>query len=138
MLSAVLLVTGCSSFNKEWKAALKNPIPAQDITGPWEGRWMNEDESHGGKLRCLLTKIDQQTYRADFHAKYKRILSFGYSVQLKGTNSNGNFEFTGEEDLGKLAGGLYTYSGTITPERFFSTYKSSYETGTLKMERPKN
>jgi len=136
LLGAILLLTGCSGFRGDWKRAAAIPVPEGSIEGRWEGSWVSDENGHHGRLRCLLTIDETGTYQARFHAKYKRILSFGYDVPLQVIHDGSVFRFTGEADLGKLAGGIYTYEGNASPTNFFSTYKCRYDHGTFQMTRP--
>lgn len=139
--ASVLLVllaaslTGCSTFHRDWKQALAQPIPAAGIEGPWDGRWISEVNGHNGRLRCLISKQGNE-YQARFHANYKRILSFGYPVVLHVRETNGIYSFEGEADLGRLAGGVYHYAGEATATNFFSRYRSQRDHGTFQMRRP--
>jgi hypothetical protein len=135
--AGVVVLTGCSGFNKQWRASMKQPLPPDDVSGPWQGQWLSAANGHNGKLRCVMTKKSAGEYDAAFHAKYKRILGFGYTVPMKVVRDGQSFRFTGEADLGKLAGGLYTYKGAATTTNFFSTYDSKYDHGTFEMKRPK-
>jgi hypothetical protein len=130
----LVLFTGCSSFHRDWRAAAT--IPPQGIEGRWEGMWVSDSNKHNGKLRCLLIQQGQNKYEARFHAKYKKILSFGYTASFIGTMTNDVFHFSGTADLGALAGGIYRYNGTVSPTNFFSTYDSKYDDGTFSMRRP--
>jgi hypothetical protein len=130
------LLSGCSTFQREWRQTAKAPPPAGDISGRWQGTWKSDANGHNDKLRCVITKSDDQHYTARFHAKYKHILSFGYSVPLVVTNDGIKRTFKGEADLGKLAGGRYTYEGSATPTEFNSHYDSKYDRGTFEMKRP--
>lgn len=49
--------------------------------------------------------------------------------------SNAVATFTGEANLGKLAGGVYKYAGAITGTNFQSTYESAYDQGQFRMTR---
>jgi hypothetical protein len=73
---------------------------------------------------------------AQFHAKYHGILSFGYTVPLKVEKTNDSFQFSGEADLGSMAGGMYQYKGHADPTNFFSNYSSKDDHGTFQMSRP--
>ena len=75
-------------------------------------------------------------YQARFHAKYRKILGFGYTVPLKVRTVAGVFNFQGEADLGWYAGGLYFYSGHVRGTNFSSTYRSEKDRGTFQMTRP--
>ncbi|MDB6040448.1 MAG: hypothetical protein JWM99_4289 [Verrucomicrobiales bacterium] len=130
------LLSGCSTFQREWRQSAKGPPPAEDISGRWLGTWKSDSSGHNDKLRCVITKADDQHYTARFHAKYKHILSFGYTVPLVVTNEGGKRTFKGEADLGKLAGGRYTYEGSATPTEFNSRYDSKYDRGAFEMKRP--
>ena len=136
LLIVLLCLTGCSSFNREYKAALTQPIPKNDISGPWEGRWLSDKNGHTGKLRAILRKSSEDEYNAYFHATFWKIFRSSYRVPLKYKEENGRTIISGEQDLGWLSGGVYTYEGEATPTRFFSTYKMKYDHGTFEMKRP--
>ena len=129
------MASGCSTFNREWKAAAVAADPANDISGRWQGSWLSDANQHTGKLRCLVTKLDNHKYRARYHAIYWKILRFSYTVDLNAEERMGRYEFKGSADLGKLAGGVYSYEGHATPTNFFSTYLSKYDHGTFQMTR---
>lgn len=130
------LLAGCSSFNREWKAAMRQPIPQNELAGPWEGHWVSDANGHNDRLRCVITEESTNRYKADFHANYKKVFHFGYAVPLEVRRNGETFEFSGEADLGKLAGGVYTYEGSATGTNFFSKYHSKYDHGKFEMSRP--
>jgi len=131
-----LLGLGCSSFNREWKAAAATPPPPNDIAGRWQGTWLSHQNGHTDKLRCLVTKQSDDVYQARFQAKYRKVLSFGYTVPLHVKQTNGVFQFEGDADLGWLAGGQYHYEGKASPTMFFSTYQCKRDRGVFEMTRP--
>ncbi len=133
-----LCLTGCSSFNRDWGAAGKVPRPPHSIEGRWEGTWKSDANGHADKLRCLLTRVDEGKYEARFHAKYRKVLSFSYTATFKGSHTNDVFSFSGEADLGKLAGGIYHYKGEVNPTNFFSTYRCKYDHGIFHLARPQD
>ena len=133
--AAILMISGCSTFNSDWKAAATKPMPTNDLGGRWEGSWFSEASGHKGSLRCLITRIDDRRYNARYRAKYKKIFSFEYIVPMTVTNSGSNFVFTGEANLGKLAGGVYSYSGVATGSDFDCAYKSKRDYGKFTMTR---
>ena len=133
---AALALTGCSTFNKEWKAALATPPPANSIEGPWAGEWRSDRNGHHGDLQCVVSKTSETTYRAYYRAKYWKILRFSYVATLHGAETNGLVKLKGDADLGKLAGGVYRYEATVTPTDFRSTYSSKYDHGKFTMSRP--
>jgi hypothetical protein len=141
---AAAVLCGCSAFNYEWRQAAKKVVPANDITGRWEGHWISKVNGHNDKLRALITHLDTNHYDVKFHAAYRAerfkwiTVHFGYTVHMEtkpGTNSV--VAFHGLENLGVLAGGIYTYEGYADTTNFFSTYKSKYDRGTFEMKRPK-
>jgi hypothetical protein len=133
---AVPLLAGCSSFNREWKDALKEQKAATGLGGPWEGHWVSDVNGHNDRLRCVITEQSTNQYDAHFHATYKKVFHFGYTVPLQVRTEGDHYIFSGEADLGTMAGGLYTYEGNATGTNFFSTYKSKYDHGKFEMSRP--
>ncbi len=137
VLALITLLTGCSTFNSEWRAAAKQPPSSGSIEGAWDGSWKSNHNGHNGSLRAIITKLDDNTYEARFRAKYMKILSFSQVTRLTSTITDSVHEFEGQNDLGKAYGGIYYYEGNATPDRFFSTYKCSIDHGTFQMTRPK-
>lgn len=135
-LAAAMTLAGCS-FNRHWKAALQQPSPANDMAGAWEGRWLSDKNGHTGRLRCIMTQTGTNTYHARFHATFWKIFRASYEAPFAATNSSGRFQFSGESDLGVLGGGTYHYTGMANESEFFSNYRSKYDHGTFKMERPR-
>jgi hypothetical protein len=133
MLAVVLFGGACSSFNREWKRVGLNAVTPAGLEGRWEGQWISDVNGHHGRLRCLVSK-DGEIFRARFHAKYLKILSFGYTIPLKAEATGNGYEFRGEADLGSL-GGIYHYEGRADAMNFFSTYSSKYDHGTFQMQR---
>jgi hypothetical protein len=136
LLLGFLVTSGCSTFNRDWKRAAIARAPQKGIEGRWEGRWISEVNGHNGRLRCLVSRLDDSRYQARFHAKYQKILSFSYTVLLDAKETNGVCKFEGEADLGWFAGGKYRYTGEATTINFFSTYDSKHDRGTFQMTRP--
>jgi hypothetical protein len=143
LLLCLLAVTGCSTFNYEWRQAANEPAATNDITGRWQGRWISKASGHRDQLRALILKADSNHYDVKFHAAYKSetfkfiTVHFGYTVRMEGmAGTNGVVAFRGSENLGPLAGGVYTYEGNANSTNFFSTYDSKYDRGTFEMKRP--
>ena len=140
LLPATLLFSGgCSTFNYDWHTAQQKTPPPKDLQGRWQGVWVSQVTGHKNELRCLVTRTDATTCQARFHAKYRKGLltvSFNYTVPLKVGKTDDTFNFTGDADLGNLAGGLYHYDGHASGTNFFSTYSCKYDHGTFLMTRP--
>ena len=134
----LFLTVGCSGFHRAWKHEISRTTPYPDGTfeGAWEGEWVSETNGHHGRLRCLVNKNEDGTYRTWYHAKYKKILSFAYGVDVEVKPVQSGYEFNGEADLGKLAGGLYRYEGESSKGDFHATYSSKFDNGIFKMNRP--
>ncbi|MBI3867483.1 MAG: hypothetical protein HY299_03045 [Verrucomicrobia bacterium] len=136
-LLSLLLGGGCSSFNYEWRQTVKKSDAPQDAKlGPWEGAWTSEPSGHSGRLRCLLSPGGPTGTQARFRATYARILTFEYKVPLRMTPQSDGQKFEGSANLGKLAGGVYSYDGFLSSTQFFSTYKCRYDHGVFRMTRP--
>src|SRR5438105_3624691 len=129
-----VLASSCSSFNRDWRKTATLATSPNDLSGRWEGCWKSNENGHHGRLRCLVTHKDGQVYEARFHAKYLKILSFGYSVDLEAKTQTNGFTFSGSADLG-IAGGAYHYQGHAEGTNFFSMYSSRYGHGTFRMHK---
>src|SRR5262245_7343694 len=137
IMIALMAATGCSAFNRDWRRTSATPAPVNDVTGRWEGSWLSERNGHHGRMQCLMIRLDDRSYRARFKATYWKIFRFSHPVVLGVTrDSQGQFNFQGEADLGWWGGGVYHYDGQANPVDFFSTYKSKYDHGTFRMKRP--
>lgn len=135
LLGVLALGAGCSRFHRDWRQAARTPAPVSGLDGRWEGVWISDVNGHNGRLRCLIAPERDGVHQARFHAKYRRILSFSYTVPLVARETNGTFHFEGEADLGRLAGGVYRYSGHADGTNFFSTYSSKHDHGVFRMVR---
>jgi hypothetical protein len=136
----MLGIGGCA-YESRWNAAGKEPVPADQITGRWEGTWKSDANGHSGGLRCIVTRAEDGNYLADFKATYGWVFTFGYQMKMNvkaadGTTRHSVVYFTGEEDLGWLAGGKYQYDGRAGPTEFFCNYKSKDDRGTFQLVRP--
>ena len=128
------MLGGCS-FHRSWNAAehatesRKNPLD-----GRWEGKWLSEVNGHTGKLRCLIQHQQNDNYQFYFWATYGKGLRVSYKAQFEVIPSTNGFEITGQKDLGKLGGGVYTWKGHIQDNQFQATYRNSYDHGTFEMQ----
>jgi len=135
-LLLVLFLTGCSTFHHDWKAATSAPIPTNTIDGPWVGEWHSDKNGHHGSLRCVVTQTSPTTFRAHYRARFLKIFRYTYLATLNGQQTNNTFTLEGTANLGKLAGGIYTYKATATATNFTSTYSCKYDHGSYQMARP--
>jgi hypothetical protein len=137
-LLAVALLSGCSTFNRDWKRMAETPPPSQGIEGRWQGKWKSDVTGHTDRLRCIVSKKEENVCLARFHANYKILFRFSYryTVPLKVEERDGKFHFEGEANLHWYAGGIYRYKGTATPTNLYSTYQSKADHGSFEMLRP--
>lgn len=134
-LAMVLLAGGCSSFDRDYQAAVAQGISSDTVEGPWLGTWKSEAGHGGDELRALVAKAGPEAYRARFRAKFWGIFHTENEIDLQVTSSS-PVRAGGQEDLGWLAGGLYDYQATLTPQNFTATYKSKYDHGDFRLVRP--
>lgn len=135
-LTALLGIASGCSFNRAWESAAITPTPSDDVTGRWEGTWVSEVNQHHGRLRCILARDEAGVHQARFHATFFGVLSAGYTVPLQIAREGGDFRLQGEQNLGRLAGGVFSYDGMASPTNFFCTYRSKSDHGTFQMTRP--
>ena len=140
-LGALFALSGCSSFEREWKTERERGAERDPFTGRWEGRWTSAKHRTstgpaGGRLRCILSKTDDRHYLARFKANWM-IFASGYTVVFVTERHGQTLDLRGEHDLGPVFGGIYRYTGRITPAEFRATYDSSYDRGTFELARPK-
>jgi hypothetical protein len=134
-LSIVFSLFGCSSFERDWKAAAAIPSPP-GLAGRWEGSWRSTASGHSGELRCLMTAVGGDHYQARYRARWGCCFKFEYTVPLQVEAKGQLFRFQGTADLGWLAGGLYRYDGEAGAARLLSTYSSRRDHGEFEMARP--
>ena len=83
-----------------------------------------------------MIRESEQLFRARFRATYYGILHFSYAVPLTMQEHDGGWEFSGEANLGRLAGGSYYYEGRAALTNLHSTYRSKYDHGLFELHRP--
>lgn len=127
------LVSGCSTFNRDWRRHA--PASTDDFEGRWRGSWHSDANGHHGELRCIVSQLADTRYETRYRASYLGILRFEYSLPVEVSRDDGVISFTGQADLGTLAGGLYTYKGSVTGDTFRAMYESKRDYGTFQMDR---
>lgn len=142
---SALVLSGCASFERDWKAAERRPemrsfAGSDAFTGRWDGRWTSAKHRTksgyaGGRLRCLLTKVDDRRYEARFKANWM-VFTSSYTTMFQVERRGGVLHLAGEHKLSPIFGGVYKYTGHVTTERFTATYDSSYDSGKFEMQRP--
>ncbi len=132
-LIPILLLSGCASFKREWKAALAQPHAG--IEGPWEGSWTSGFNAHSGLLRCVVTHKGGENYEMHYYARWGPFLSASFRSIYKAKRNDDAYQLSGSKDLGAL-GGTYHFTGTATENDFKADYKSDgSDFGTFEMKR---
>lgn len=155
-----LLFAGCAGFDRQWASAPK--ASARDpFAGQWGGVWKSSKRpGEGGRLSCVLTAVPSDRcsherepgltvingyvrppvnpgcYEAAFHAHWK-IFTSNYTALFHTEKPGRVLLFSGHHDLPAIFGGTYEFGGRVTPDHFTATYKSSYDSGTFDLHRPK-
>lgn len=138
VLPLLLLGTSCGAmrFNRAWSDYLPAGEPT-GMAGRWDGEWRSEKNGHAGGLRCLMTLEDEAHCRAWFLSTYARVFRFQHETLFRITaEEQGTLRFEGEQDLGKMAGGVYRYEGTVSGDSFRATFQAENgDHGVFEMQR---
>ncbi|MBS0210338.1 MAG: hypothetical protein JSS27_15440 [Planctomycetes bacterium] len=133
----VLAQSGCAPlprFMRQCSAAAARSN-GMDPAGCWSGYWASHKSSHKGCLKGSITHCGGPHYRVKFHATFFKFFSYAYETTLTVTEQDGVYHFTGQHDLGRLAGGVYYYDGTIQGNEFRATYRCCKDHGVFIMQR---
>jgi hypothetical protein len=142
LLSAATLLSaaGCrNQFQEEWKrgaVADGGAGGADHLAGRWKGSWKSDKSGHSGGLRCIVTPLDGDTYRAKFNATYALLIRFGYAMEMTADVQEDVTYVAGEADLGKSAGGVYEYEGQSDGRTFRLNYRTKKDYGHFTLKRP--
>jgi hypothetical protein len=137
LLSAALLalLSSCStSFEREWKQALKNGAQT-GVEGAWAGTWRSETTGHHGKLRCVVRPQAGDVHDFHYHATWMGILSGAYRAPHQVTPLSRGYTFKGQHKMPDWAGGLYSYEGTIKGDDFHAAYRCAKDQGAYSLRR---
>ena len=135
LLFAVCAGPGCTSFRHDWRVAENFACFGEGIEGRWVGDWHSDKNGHHGKLCAIITHQSEGTYRAQFFATYAVMLPFSFEIPLTVHQSEGTYAFTGQTNLGRLAGGVFSYNGQANSTGFTAAYSSTRDHGTFTMQR---
>ncbi len=105
------------------------------LVGHWVGAWYSDARGYGDDLECIIVKLTDTKYEARFKATFWKVFTWRQRVLLTVGKGEAEWTFEGEQDLGWIAGGLYTYKGTTDGETFESTYKARSDAGSYTMKR---
>jgi hypothetical protein len=136
LLAVVASIAGCTPFsNFRQQCACAARRPAVDPAGCWAGSWQACTSSHKGCLDAIITNCDNTQFNVRFHATFFKVFSYEYEITLTAYEQDGVWHFHGQKDLGKLAGGMYYYDGTVTATDFRATYRTCKDNGVFVMCR---
>lgn len=131
-----LLVTGCcSTFERDWRAAGNQCAYGDGLAGRWEGSWESHVNGHKGSLRAIITRCGENQYYARYRATYAAVLPFEFELPMFAAEQDGVYHFSGEADLGCLAGGVYTYTGQAAGGCYRANYCARKDHGVFTMNR---
>lgn len=128
------LTANCRDFNKKWEEAAA--LDATGASGRWEGEWVSAATGHRGPLHCVVSVLSPGLWRMVFRASYSGFFRACYATDFTVGQEDGAWMFTGRQDLGTLAGGLYEYEGRATIEAMTCRYKSAKDHGEFRLKRP--
>ena len=148
---SLTLIAGCSSYDTRFAAAakLEGPVKTMPYAGAYSGRWTSaRNSAWGGKLRCILTPIHANDFRADFHATWHG-LSSTHSVVLHTKPAArkekigfraGERSFEGTSTLHTIIGaGTYSCKGHLHKDGsaacMDACYDATYDKGTFQLTR---
>ncbi len=138
LLAAVLLLeltSGCSAvYHQKWRRAARVESADSPAVGRWEGTWSSEVNQHRGKLRCIVSDLGSGRYDFHYWAAWS-LFAASYHLELPAVREGETTTFSGSKNLGWLAGGLYSFKGTIQSNRFRATYQSTKDRGRFEMNR---
>ena len=128
-------LTGCA-FDRVWREAQNYSYPEHELAGCWEGTWQSDYNGHHGSLRAVITKENEGVYNAHFKATFAVIIPYEFQIPFLVSNDGEIYTFEGTQDLGRLAGGVYTYNGTASSTGFRSFYNATNKDhGTFTMQK---
>ena len=132
----IALCSGCGlTFHRDWVAAKNAPVSDDPLAGLWEGTWASDADGHNGKLRAIITKCPDGHYHARYCATFALVIPFAYETTHSATRRDGVTYFSGEQDLGMLAGGLYRYNGHADGHNFIADFHADNDYGVFRMQR---
>ena len=133
-----LAACGCSKFETDWRsdAVRKMAADRDELAGRWKGGWKSEKSGHSGSLRAIVTKLDDDTYRARFDASWALLMRFGYEMELTPDRRDGVVYVSGEENIGNNLGGVYEYDGKADGKVFRCNYRTRNDYGYFRLTRP--
>lgn len=147
-VAAACLASCTLGYRQAWEKAAATPatLQPQDLSGAWEGSWLNGPGSdlgsaHSGKLWAIATPIGKTKsggtqYDFRYKATWGKIFRgvFTMEHETNGKDAKGQYVLSGQRDLGMF--GIFTFTGTATPTEFHAKYQSKGNSGNFDLKRP--
>lgn len=131
-----LTSSGCvCAFQREWSQSRETGVCTDNLAGLWEGTWESGYNGHTGKLRAIITRCDNGQYHAWYFATFAGCIPYAYETTHSATEQDGVTYFSGVQDLGPLAGGLYHTNGSANGQQFEARYQADKDFGVYRMTR---
>jgi hypothetical protein len=130
-----LVITSCSSprYERTWQTTRL----AKDMSplGCWEGTWRSETNGHQGKLRCLVTRMDQG-YQFHYQARWGYFFTGEFKIVCPvEPSSPGVWKVRGSKDLGTSFGGTFSHEATISQTTLEARYSAALDHGVMQLQR---
>ena len=117
-------------------AATAGQANAADLSGNWKGTWESCVTGHKGPLRANFCRVDACHYKVTFTGRFLKVMPFRYSMTMRiVAESADGVTLQGSKDLGRLAGGVYSFNATANQCHFVANYCSSKDRGTFRLSR---
>ena len=127
------LAANCRDFSRLWERA---PAQASEgAGGRWEGEWISAASGHRGRLRCVVQPSGPATWTMWFRGEYAGVFRACYSTDFTVVQAGDRWTFSGGANLGVLAGGAYTYSGSATSTGLTCSYRSARDHGEFRLTK---
>jgi hypothetical protein len=118
-----------------WIYSRRGPPPEDLLVGRWQGSWQSHRRGETGALECTVRLRPDGVYEARFDATYWRVFSMKQTLPLAVEACGQVWRFTGQADLGLLAGGVYRHEGSSDGREFVSRYAAKRDEGEFRLQR---
>ncbi len=134
-----LLMTSCSSFEKEWNQSVAEYKAGNIETpaGPWVGSWNTTTNGHMGDLRAIVKPSPARNgeYSFRYHATWGSFFRGTYQVDFPVIRRGSTYQVDGSKSLGPF--GRFGHKAKIKGHSFNATYSSDKgDLGTFDLKRP--
>lgn len=126
---------GCA-FERQWQSARQFNSLEYELAGCWEGTWQSQVNHRQGSIRAIITRQGQNCYHAHFRTSCVSVIPVEFEMPLYVSDEGAVYSFEGEQDLGRLAGGVFVCSGRASGCELSAEYLSDRgDSGRLTLTR---